>query len=253
MGQQDGLIKLKGSVGEVTFYKAKDGSYFARKKSGVTADRMRTDPKYARTRENWDEFRRASDARKLLRIALRSLTTSVADNKVNGRLHKQMMLVVKADKTSVRGARNVVNGEAELLAGFEFNQNSPLSTTFFAPYTSTIDRAAGNLSVAIPAFNASEMIIAPPGATHYRLIAGAAEVDFETNTFVVNDSKSTDISLTAPAQDALELSQVVTAASTKPLFLVFGIVFLQEVNGAMSKLQNGAFNALAIVAVDGGA
>jgi hypothetical protein len=163
------------------------------------------------------------------------------------------MKVVKADKTSARGARNVVDGEAELLAGFEFNGNSPLSTTFFAPFTSAIDRASGTLSVSIPAFNGAEMISAPQGATHYRLIAGGAEVDFENNTYVINTSQSADTILSSAAQAAMTLTHAVTPASTKPLFLVFGIAFLQEVNGAMSKLQNGAFNALAIIAVDGGA
>ncbi len=43
MGRQDGLVKLKGSVGEITFYKTEDG-YLARKKTGVTSQRMREHP-----------------------------------------------------------------------------------------------------------------------------------------------------------------------------------------------------------------
>lgn len=38
--------------------------------------------------------------------------------------------------------------------------------------------------------------------------------------------------------------------SEKPLFLVFGIEFLQEVNGSFYALNNGAFNALNLVLVD---
>jgi hypothetical protein len=36
-------------------------------------------------------------------------------------------------------------------------------------------------------------------------------------------------------------------------FLALGIEFYQEVNGQMYPLKNGAFNALSLVKVDGGA
>ncbi|UYQ95673.1 hypothetical protein MKQ68_11220 [Chitinophaga horti] len=41
--------------------------------------------------------------------------------------------MIKADATSVRGKRNVIDGEAELLQGFEFNINGTLQGTFFGP------------------------------------------------------------------------------------------------------------------------
>jgi len=50
----------------------------------------------------------------------------------------------------------------------------------------------------------------------------------------------------------INLANAVTAASTHPLFLALGIEFYQEVNGQMYPLKNGAFNALALVKVDGG-
>jgi len=56
--------------------------------------------------------------------------------------------------------------------------------------------------------------------------------------------------LNATATAVLNLPHQVTANSTKPLFLVLGIEFSQEVNGTMYSLKNGAFNALALVKVD---
>ena len=50
----------------------------------------------------------------------------------------------------------------------------------------------------------------------------------------------------------INLANAVTPASTHPLFLVLGIEFYQEVNGQMYPLKNGAFNALALVKVNGG-
>jgi hypothetical protein len=51
-----------------------------------------------------------------------------------------MVKVIQADTVSERGLRNVIDGEAELLFGFEFNIRGKLGTTLFAPFVATIDR-----------------------------------------------------------------------------------------------------------------
>ena len=57
--------------------------------------------------------------------------------------------------------------------------------------------------------------------------------------------------MNAVATAAVNHINNVTPASTKPLFLALGIEFFQQVNGQMYSLKNGAFNPLALVAVDG--
>jgi hypothetical protein len=96
------------------------------------------------------------------------------------------------------------------------------------------------------------MIAAPQGATHFKLVAGGVEIDFENGVYVVNTSQTPEIEIGPANQPALQLANAVTAASTSPLFLAFGIEFLQQVNGVFYPLKNGAFNALALVAVNGG-
>ena len=251
MARQDGVIKLTGQMGGISFYKSQDG-HLVRLKSGVDGERIKNDPAFARTRENGEEFGRAGASSKLLRTALRTLILTVADGRMASRLTRQMMKVIQADATNTRGKRNVIDGEAELLRGFEFNENGRVDKTFFAPYTSVIDRVSGTLSVDIAEFIPANMIAAPPGSTHFRLIAGAAEVDFEQGTYVASTSQSANILLSPVPLPAQTLTQAVTPASTKPLFLAFGIEFQQEVNGTLYPLRNGAFNALAIAAVDSG-
>ena len=239
-------------MGGVSFYKTKEDGYLARQKGGVDADRIKNDPAFERTRENGAEFGRAGVASKLLRTALRGLLISGSDSRMASRLTREMVKVIQADATNPRGQRNVIDGEAELLIGFEFNENGKLSRTFFAPYTTNIDRAAGSLAVNIPLFIPGNMIAAPQGATHCRLIAAGIEVDFENGVYVVNTSQSADIVLGTQNEPVLALNNAVTPASTRPLFLAFGIEFRQQVNGQLYPLKNGAFNALALVAVDGG-
>jgi hypothetical protein len=250
MARQKGIIKLDGTIGDITFYKSKDG-YLAREKGGVPADRIANDPAFQRTRENGAEFGRAGKGGKVLRTAIRAMLQNASDSKMVSRLTTEMVKVIQADATNTRGQRNVIDGEAELLEGFEFNINGKLGTTLYAPYTATIDRVTGALSVNIPAFIPLNMIAAPGGATHFKIVSAGAEIDFENETFVVDDSASTVLPWDTTATSVLNLSNSVTANSTHPLFLVLGIEFYQEVNGQKYPLKNGAYNALALVKVSG--
>lgn len=252
MARQKGTIKLQGQMGGVSFYKSQQDGFLAREKGGVDADRIKNDPNFERTRENGAEFGRAGAAGKLLRTALRALLTNISDSRMTSRLTREMVKVIQADATNIRGQRNVIDGEAELLNGFEFNLDGKLGSTFFAPFTPIIDRPSGNLSVDVPDYIPGNMIGAPQGATHFRLIAAGVEVDFEAGSYVVTTSATPEVVLGPQTEAAVTLTNAVTPASTKPLFAAFGIEFLQFVNGAYYPLKNGVYNALALVAVDGG-
>ncbi|WP_436491551.1 hypothetical protein [Chitinophaga sp. ARDCPP14] len=250
MAKQMGIIPLKGTIGNITFYQSKAG-HLARGKGGLNADRIATDPAFVRTRENGAEFGRAGKAGKLLRTALRAILLNIGDSYMSSRLTREMMKVIQADATNIRGQRNVIDGEAELLKGFEFNINGRLGGTLYAPFTTAIDRAAGTLIVDIPSFIPVNMLAGPAGATHFKVQAAAAEIDFEAETFVNGNASSAELPIDATATAAMNLTARVTDNSTKPLFLTLGIEFYQQVNGALYSLKNGAFNALAVVEVSG--
>jgi hypothetical protein len=250
MARQKGIIKLKGTISDITFYKTQDG-YIAKEKGGIDAKRIRTDPAFQRTRENGSEFGRAGYSGKMLRTSLRALLINCADSRMVSRLTQQMMKVIQADVTSERGLRNVIDGEAELLKGFEFNNRGKLGTSLFAPYVGAIDRVTGDITVDIPPFVPVNMIAAPGGTTHFKIISAGTEVDFEAGTFVEAHSETAILPWDTIPTVAIAQSNSVTAASTKPLFLAVGIVFYQEVNGQMYSLKNGAFNPLALVEVSG--
>jgi hypothetical protein len=261
MAKQGGIIKLEGTIGDIAFYKTQDG-YLAREKGGISADRLKSDPAFQRTRENGDEFGRAGSAGKLLRNAFRQFVQPIGDNRMVSRLTKGMVEVVKADATSTRGQRNVLDGELEMLEGFEFNIDGLFKTTFYAPYVPTIDRVTGALQVAIPPFIPANMVASPDGATHFKLISGGASIDFEGGTFEVVTSESQEIEINpvsaggkapAPSPFTLEIDLLnqLTANSVHPLFLILGIEFFQDVNGIRYALKNGRFNSLALVKVLG--
>ena len=250
MARQSGLIKLNGTLGGITFYKTQDG-HLAREKGGVDASRIANDPNFQRTRENGAEFGAAGKAGKLLRTAFRNILQNSADNRMVGRLTSEMVKVIQADLTSVRGLRNVLDGETELLTGFEFNIKGKLGNALYAPFTSAINRVAGTLEVSLAPFIPANMVAAPSGTTHFKIESAGAEVDFENETFVIDANDTAIIAWDNTATAAITLTNTVTANSTSPLFLVMGIEFYQEVNGQMYPLKNGVFNPLAIVKVEG--
>jgi hypothetical protein len=250
MATQKGIIKIKGTIGDLTFYKTADG-HLVKEKTSLSAARIANDPAFSRTRENGKEFGTACTAGKVLRNAIKPLLQSAKDRLVTSRLSKEMLKVVKADATSVRGLRNVIDGELELLTGFDFNLDAKLGATLYAPYSATIDRVTGAVVLNFPSFNPALMISAPGGATHFKIVSAAAEIDF-TNMVYINSIESTaalpwDETATAVINQAHSLP----ANSTHPLVLLAGIQFMQEVNGTMYPLKNGAFNALNLVKVNG--
>lgn len=250
MAKQKGIMKLEGTIGDITFYKTQDG-YIAKENAPVSANRIATDPAFQRTRENNAEFGRAGKATKLLRNAIRTLLQNAKDSRVSSRLTAEMMKVVKADTTSTRGLRNVLDGELELIQGFECNKNAKLGTTFYATYTPAINRVAGTLSITAPAFIPADQVQAAAGTTHFKIISMGAEIDFENETFVTGTDETAILPWDATATAPLNLVNTVTANSTHPLFLLLGIQFFQQVNGINYPLKNGAFNALSFVMVSG--
>lgn len=250
MARQDGIIKVTGQMGGISFYRSKDG-YLMRQKSSVSGDRIKNDPAFSRTRENLAEFGRAGSANKLLRTAFRTLIMNVADGRMTNRLSQYMMRVVQADVTHARGERTVIDGEPELLIGFEFNENGHLDKSLLAPYSWTINRVTGVSTITIPEFISANLIAVPQGATHFKLVAGCAAIDFGAGTYTNGYADSGDHKIDTVPTASQVLTINLPPNSTQPMFLAFGIVFTQEVNGTNYPLRNGTFNALALIGVDG--
>ena len=250
MAEQKGILPIKGTIGNITFYKSKDG-YLVREKGGIDAKRIATDPAFQRTRENGFEFGRACGAGKLLRTAFRTILQQTADSRMVSRLTREMMKVIQADQTSSRGQRNVLDGETELLAGFEFNENAKLTATLYAPFSASINRVTGELKIEIASFIPSNLITAPAGTTHFKIVSGGSEIDFEGATYTVDNKNTGELPWNAIPTAAISLTNNVPAGSAHPLFLALGVEFFQDVNGTKYPLKNGTFNALALVKVEG--
>lgn len=250
MAFQIGLLKLRGTLGDITFYKSKDG-YIAKEKTSLDKARIETDPNFQRTRENGAEFGRAGQAGKFLRNAFAPSIKRISDSKMVGRLTKLMLKVIQADIIDVRGERNVINGDLTLLKRFEFNAGAILTNTLKATLVSTIDRVSGDAEIKVDPFIPNVSLMAPEGTTHYRIYLAAAAVDFasENGAAVYSELSSEVFPYGSEASPELTITVNIGPNSLQPIFSVVGVEFYQELNGMHYTLNNGAFNALSIVDV----
>jgi hypothetical protein len=250
MAKQKGIIKLEGTIGDITFFKTQDG-YLAREHAPVSAAQIATDPAFQRTRENNAEFGRAGKAGAIFRNAFRQALQNAKDSRVVSRLTAGFNKVIKADQTNPRGLRNVIDGEAELLEGFNCNKNAALGSTLYTPFTAAIDRPTGVCSISLQSFIPATGIGAPSGSTHFKLMAMAAAIDFENEQYTSQLQETAMLPLSTDPVGPLNLSCNLPPAATQPLFLMLGIQFFQQVNGIDYPLKDGGFNALQLVKVSG--
>jgi hypothetical protein len=246
MAKLKGIIKIEGTLQDMTFYKTQDG-HLIKTKSSVSAGRIATDAAFARTRENGAEFGSAAKAGKLLRNCTRVLIQSASDNRVTSRVTQLMYRLQLEDKTSARGERKVSIGIATpegkgLVKSFNFNDKSVLGSIMHKPYS--VDAATGVITIAdfTPLFD----VEAVPGATHMQLAGAFASVNFETGESEIQYTNEENLPIDETVTQVTLTPAAVPAVAGTHFFLL-GILFFQEVNGTQYSLNNGAFNALSII------
>ena len=248
MARQSGLIKLKGTLDNVNFYKTKDGN-LARMKTSVDAKRVATDPAFERTRENGKEFGSSAGSGKLLRDAVRPLAMNASDNRVVARMTKLMTAIKNLDTVNDRGNRVVAEGiqvpaGIALLKGFDFNKTALLGSILYKAFT--VNTGTGEIVITdlIPQLD----IAYPQGASHVEFSCGFVGLDFDTN--------EKDLQLSTPVNLPIDQTQTtvtltpaaIPAIGTTQLFLL-KIEFMQQLNGSFYSLKNGAYNSLHIAEV----
>jgi len=249
MAKQKGTVQLQGTIGNLTFFKSIDG-YMVKAKSQVSKDRILSDPKFARTRENMAEFGNAGKSAKKLRTPFSNLLQTSSDPRMVSRLTALCVRILKTDATAKRGKRTVVNGDITLLSDFEFNNKGILSTTLLAPYTVTFTRTTGNVQFDLPVFTPQLGIAAPQGTTHYQLQLAAAPVDLNAKKNLAIQTSSAILPWDNSPTTALSLTLALPANSTNPVLVLLQLQFLEQLNTDYYVLQNGAYNACAIIDVD---
>lgn len=248
MARQIGLIKLKGTLDNVNFYKSKDGN-MARMKTSVDGARIASDPAFVRTRENNSEFGNSATAGKLLRDSIRTMMQKASDGRVTSRLTKVMSQIKNLDVTSLRGERNVGIGIADpaakaLLKGFNFNNRAILGSVLFKSFT--VAPATGEIEI-LNLIPINDLTI-PQGTTHVSFKGAWAKIDFVAGTASVEESNVVNLPVDG-TQTTVTLTPAAAPAGAGTDIYFLTLEFFQEVNGVQYSLKNGAYNVLNVVEV----
>lgn len=249
MGKQIGVVRIRGTVGNLTFTKSETGEE-VRLKSSLSKSKMMKNKNFKRTRENWNEFSRAGSAAKLIRNAFATTIAPISDPRGYSRLVTETLAVVKSDVTNDRGKREFPQGDLTSLINYEFNVRQALESSFKLPFDLTIDRAAGTVELAVPEMVPLTSLAYLQGATHFKLVGAAVEINWATNEYVHNATESAELVIGEQIEPAQVLNLTVPAGSTNTILVAFGIWFYQEVNGKYYLLADGGKNAMALVGVD---
>ena len=248
MARQSGLIKIKGTLDNVTFYKSKDG-HLAKMKTSIDGTRIATDPAFIRTRENGAEFGSSATSGKVTRDSLRSIAMNASDSRIVSRVTQLMTKIKNLDITSLRGLRNVgvampTPAAKALLKGFEFNKDALLSSILFKPYA--VNTTTGVITIA--GLMPLNDIAYPSGATHMSVTGCYANINYATG---VTDVKLTNV-LNLPINGTITtvtLTPTALPVGTGAKVFLLKIEFFQLVNTAQYSLKNGAYNALRVIEV----
>ena len=244
---QQGLIQLTGRIGDLIFYQT-DYGYAVKRAGGNDRNRIKNDPCFVRTRESNSEFAEAMKCVKLFRAAFSDVIREIADGSITRRLSSLFIKLIQQDNVNVRGSRKLQPIAVTAFEGFEFNKQTSLLPTLKVLVSPLIDRSSGSLSVEVGVLSPAAIIASPPGATHFLLTTTAAELDFNDHKFISRTLSSEPIPVDTPHQDAITFASNFTG-STRPLFVAFGINFVQMINGVCYPLKNREKAAMQIVKV----
>jgi hypothetical protein len=239
MARQTGILKFRGSLGGLSFYKHKHYGMLVRKSNPVSAERIRTDPAFARSRENSSEFGRASKAAKLLRHGLLGFLRDIDTEFLDNRLMKHMLSIKNLDHINARGQRCISQALADnptLLSGFELHASQ--SITRFMQQLPVVHNASGKIS-----WTAFGLDRIPPKATHIVLTAFRGRLDFTKETRDIRISENRTIALNnLPQEIILELPQPTGTSGVE----IWGVkvLLMQKINGELYPLHLGAAQLL---------
>ena len=96
------------------------------------------------------------------------------------------------------------------------------------------------------------MIVAPSGATHYKIVSAGAALDFVNHTFVSTYSETSVEVLHSVSTFGFQHVHSIPVNSLHSLFVLVGLVFYQEVGGNLYPLHDGSHNPFCIVEVERG-
>ena len=250
MARMKSAFALQGSMGETSFRKV-DGKYYAYDKVNVPDSKRKNNDIFWSMRKNATEFGIAANASKLLRDSLHWLPAA-QDSRMVNTLNSKMVKMLRLNiHLKINLPASILPQNTGLLLGHNFNTKITLRSVFNTRYTTSINRATGELAINIPSFNPVNCVKAAKYATHFKFVSSAVEIDFNNGKQYNRNQSSEIMALGDILTTDITLTHNLAPASSGILLLVLGIIFIDQTNTSYTTdAEKRKVNPLCIVDMD---
>ncbi len=188
MAKQTGTIKLKGTIGDINYYKSKNGGHLARAAGGGFQKGGMHKESMVRTMENATEFGRCSTTKRVFKNALAPFLCVRKDGELHGRMVQLFTRLKDLDAVNKRGERRVGRGldtskGKQLLRDFAFTPSCIITEVLACSLNYDFDTQI----LSVTNFDIKNVSF-PAGATHMALTVGRLHFDFDTLEFSLKNS-----------------------------------------------------------------
>ncbi len=273
MAKLKGIIKVVGTMGDVTFAQTAFG-IIAKSKSSLNKEKFYAYESMEGSRKASREFGHASMMGTDVRRAFLPVAALAKDYTTHFRINSLMGKVLRTDMEHEKGSRVIGKGDLSLLKGFEWNKRYHLDSVLRANYIVNLNKATGTMRIVVPGFEVQGMLKKPKGATHYQILAGGYALhvgdegvsegkktkqgnaakqkaglarhakpveDVETDDVRrVKYAKSEMLEIKKELSDELSFDVSVAVKAGDLMLIGLGVVFYQESGGVYSPLKENA-------------
>ncbi len=236
MAKQVGIIRLKGTIDGINYYKHKTAGDLARRAGGGFSAETHKKGGNNRPRENASEFGHCSIVKRRFRFALSPFLCVRKEGGLHGRLMQLFLKLKVLDRVNIRGHRKVARG-LEVPLGRQLLRN-----LVFTPHCSVIDilGAPINFDFTSRTLEVTNLDIKnvkfPSGATHLSFSLGLLHFDFDTLEYQLKTSAPFYIDRDFSAT-SFEMNVALPEGSGMAM-AVLGMKAYQEVEGTYYLLKS---------------
>ena len=171
MAYQTGVIEYRGSFKSIRHWKnRKDPKVYAGEKGGANRDLVMSNPAFARTRENMNEFGGCGVVVKAIRRGMIQLIPEHADTHFTGRLMKIIKMINLKDPTGKRGARAIkISLNKTMLKSLDLHEKRKIDFELKSCIKKSHPDSRTEATIMVNGFNPEPHLV-PGNAQYYRVV-----------------------------------------------------------------------------------
>ena len=195
------------------------------------------------------EFKLCSKFGKVFRHSVSPLLTAINTSEMHTNFLGKARSIVNTDLVNKKGLRNPLHADIELFRGYNFNKIVALDIILFAPYSFKFDRLKGFVQLDIPSFDIMNRVKWVKGATHFRIVSAATEIDLVNEKSEASILESQYINVSEGKTENICHIHKISPSGIYPCFLLLTVEYYQFVNGLYYRFLDKKINAVEIIGV----